>query len=45
MDDFQKMNAIWDEWVPDGEAPAGYAESPKLASSSFNVEIAIIAAI
>ena len=45
MDDFQKMNAIWDAWVPNGEAPCrACVESPKLASSSFNVEIAIIAA-
>ena len=45
MDDFESMNTIWDEWVPEGNTPArACVESPRLASNSFNVEIGVIAA-
>lgn len=46
MDDFAEMNAVWDAWVPQGNAPArACVESPRLASPSFTVEIGIIAAL
>ena len=45
MDDFAEMNAVWDAWVPEGEAPCrACVESPRLASPDFTVEIGVIAA-
>lgn len=45
MDDFAEMNAVWDAWVPEGDAPCRAAvESPRLATADFKVEIGIIAA-
>lgn len=45
MDDFAEMNAVWDAWVPQGNAPArACVESPRLATPDFTVEIGIIAA-
>lgn len=46
MDDFEEMNAVWDAWVPEGQAPArACVESPRLARPVFNVEIGVIAAV
>jgi len=46
MDDFAEMNAVWDAWVPEGQAPArACVESPRLASPKFTVEIGLIAAV
>ena len=46
MDDFAEMNAVWDAWVPEGNAPArACVESPRLASPKFTVEIGVIAAV
>jgi len=45
MDDFAEMNAVWDAWVSQGNAPCrACVESPRLASPNFTVEIGIIAA-
>lgn len=45
MDDFAEMNAVWDAWVPEGQAPCrACVESPRLASPDFTVEIGVIAA-
>ncbi len=45
MDDFNEMNAVWDAWVPAGNAPCrACVESPRLASPDFTVEIGLIAA-
>ena len=45
MDDFAEMNAAWDAWVPEGNAPCrACVESPRLATPAFTVEIGIIAA-
>ena len=45
MDDFAEMNAVWDDWATGGNAPCrACVESPRLASSSFTVEIGLIAA-
>ena len=45
MDDFAEMNAVWDAWTPDGNAPCrACVESPRLASPKFTVEIGLIAA-
>ena len=46
MDDFAEMNAVWDAWATDGNAPTrACVESPKLATPDYTVEIGIIAAL
>ena len=44
MDDFAEMNAVWDAWVPEGNAPARACGSADLATPDFTVEITVIAA-
>ena len=44
MSTFQEMNAVWDAWVSDGNAPARATVEAKLAAAPFKVEIAVIAA-
>jgi len=44
MADFDEMNAVWDAWVSEGEAPARACVESRLASPDFAVEIAVIAA-
>ncbi|RED52209.1 RidA family protein [Aestuariispira insulae] len=44
MDDFEEMNSIWDDWVPQGDAPARACVEARLARPEFKVEIGIIAA-
>jgi len=45
MDDYTEMNEVWDDWAAGGDAPCrACVESPRLASTDFNVEIGIIAA-
>jgi enamine deaminase RidA (YjgF/YER057c/UK114 family) len=41
---FAEMNAVWDQWVPAGHAPARATVEAKLAASAYTVEIACIAA-
>ncbi|WP_421725240.1 RidA family protein [Bauldia sp.] len=38
------VNAIWDDWVPDGEAPARACVEARLAEPTDLVEIQVIAA-
>lgn len=45
MDTFNEMNAVWDAWVPEGNAPARACTEARLASPDFTVEIMVIAAI
>lgn len=46
MDDFSEMNAVWDAWVPAGNAPCrACVESPRLATPDFTVEIGLTAAL
>jgi len=45
MADFAEMNAVWDAWVPEGQAPARACGEAKLARPDFTVEITVIAAI
>ena len=42
---FSEMNAVWDAWVPEGDAPARACIEARLASPDLLVEIGIIAAI
>ncbi|MCW1950786.1 MAG: RidA family protein [Octadecabacter sp.] len=44
MTDFQAMNAVWDDWVIDGQEPARACGEAKLAHADMRVEIMIIAA-
>lgn len=39
------FNAIWDEWVPAGTAPARACIEAKLAKPGYKVEIQVIAAL
>jgi enamine deaminase RidA (YjgF/YER057c/UK114 family) len=41
---FAEMNAVWDAWVPAGNAPARATIEAKLAAPAYAVEIACIAA-
>jgi enamine deaminase RidA (YjgF/YER057c/UK114 family) len=43
-EDFAGMNAVWDEWVPDGAAPVRAAGEAKLALPDLRVEIIAVAA-
>lgn len=44
MDDFAEMNAVWDEWVPEGKTPARACGQSRLVVPEVGVEITIIAA-
>ncbi len=45
MADFQDMNAVWDQWIPEGHAPARACGEAKLARDVLKVEIIITAAV
>lgn len=42
--DFAEMNAVWDAWVAEVEAPARATCETKLATPDYKVEIIIVAA-
>ncbi|QGZ57692.1 MULTISPECIES: RidA family protein [Paraburkholderia] len=42
---FNDMNAVWDAWVPEGEAPARACVESRLAFPQYTVEIGVIAAV
>lgn len=44
MADFAEMNAVWDDWVPQGHTPARAAGEAKLATPDYKVEIIVTAA-
>jgi enamine deaminase RidA (YjgF/YER057c/UK114 family) len=44
MAHFEAMNAVWDAWVADGDAPARACGEARLASPDLQVEIIINAA-
>ena len=44
MADFAAMNAVWDAWVPEGNAPARACGESKLATPEYLVEVLVIAA-
>jgi enamine deaminase RidA (YjgF/YER057c/UK114 family) len=44
MDDFDEMNALWEDWVPDGCAPARACGRSELASDELLVEFTVTAA-
>lgn len=43
MADFAEMNAVWDEWVAEGHAPARATGEAKLATPDYKVEIIVTA--
>lgn len=44
MADFAEMNAVWDEWVPEGHAPARACGEARLATGDYRVEVIVTAA-
>ncbi|TDT77314.1 enamine deaminase RidA (YjgF/YER057c/UK114 family) [Litoreibacter halocynthiae] len=44
MADFDEMNAVWDAWVPAGNAPARACGEARLARDTLKVEIIVTAA-
>ena len=44
MADFAEMNAVWDSWVPAGQAPARATGEARLAADQYRVEIIVTAA-
>lgn len=44
MSDFAEMNAVWDQWVPQGHTPARATGESKLATPDYKVEIIVVAA-
>ncbi|WP_236720852.1 RidA family protein [Paraburkholderia phytofirmans] len=42
--DYDAMNEVWDEWVPEGHTPARATVQATLASPALRVEIAVVAA-
>jgi len=45
MADYDAMNAVWDAWVPAGQAPTRACVQAKLANAKYRVELALTAAI
>ena len=43
--DYAAMNAIWDEWVPEGHSPARATVGARLIDSEYRIEIQAVAAI
>lgn len=44
MKDFAQMNEVWDNWVPEGYAPARACVTANMAREALLVEISVIAA-
>ena len=45
MAHFDAMNAVWDDWVPEGNAPARACGEARLARPDLQVEIIVVAAV
>ena len=45
MDDFAAMNVVWNEWVPNGSAPARACVQAHMARPELLVEISVVAAV
>ena len=44
MQYFTEMNKVWDDWVPDGYAPARACVEASMARDALLVEISVVAA-
>jgi len=42
---YGEMNAVWDAWVPPGQAPARVCVESRLADPAYKLEIQVIAAL
>ncbi len=45
MDLFKEMNEVWDNWVPEGHAPARACVEARMARPELLVEISVTAAV
>ena len=45
MADFAEMNAVWDQWVPQGHTPARATGEAKLATPDYKVEVIVTAVL
>ncbi|WP_225027362.1 RidA family protein [Xinfangfangia pollutisoli] len=45
MASFAEMNAVWDQWVPQGHTPARATGEAKLAAPEYKVEVIVTAAL
>ena len=45
MDHFAQMNEVWDNWVPEGYAPARACVEASMARKELLVEISVVAAV
>ncbi|HHY02542.1 MAG TPA: RidA family protein [Paracoccus sp.] len=45
MAEFADMNAVWDEWVPQGHCPARATGESRLATPDYRVEVIVTAAL
>lgn len=43
--DFAEMNAVWDQWVPQGHTPARATGEAKLATPDYKVEVIVTAVL
>ena len=44
MADYDGMNAVWDNWVPEGTAPVRACVQARLANPEMRVEVVVVAA-
>lgn len=44
MTDYDAMNAVWDNWVPEGMAPVRACVQARLANPEMRIEVVVIAA-
>ena len=44
MADYDAMNAVWDNWVPEGMAPVRACVQARLANPEMRIEVVVIAA-
>lgn len=44
MDDYADLNSVWNDWLPEGCAPARACVEAKMARESLLVEVSVIAA-
>ena len=42
--DIGAMNAVWDDWVPEGSAPARACVQARLANPGYRIEVVVLAA-
>jgi enamine deaminase RidA (YjgF/YER057c/UK114 family) len=45
MNDFGRMNEVWESWMPQGHAPARATVEAKLAAPDYKIEIMATAAL